>query len=771
MQRTGNYYTFTAPQGGTIWIHGDMVRGGSIDKEIRPYIEQYLDGALTLHRGIARWHEKWDDALGMRLLPLGTDNQPDFDTSRSVFVPFSPDEVAARAAALGKTSIDGTRTIQKIEGFDPSNPRFPVGLVAHVKAHPGMNIVFYSASEIQLGGPVTADTIDPITMGTPLHEALGGPPDKNLTDTVGHWYRNQGIVACVLGGEHRAKRSTGNCEPASKSEPATESAKETVEPNAAVKNQGARIREEFERLTEAHSPGLQGIDRTPASADALHKQFQEVLANPRNARSGATEDFRSASTVVNKASMAQRSLQGGSEPYGASFKNPHSSTADKVVAVSDLLSMRFPELGAGLRDADNIDTTLCALGFAGPLVGGEVGGVPGALLDTSISSGLGKVDGVYDQVRDVKYFPEAVRDWRAQNVRQSVDSYLGKAVVAKQQVGAGLKSDSMTGQVNGNHGMPQDYSHSAGQSQTPNNPAASNSATGTASNPSGNWLTDTVTAATGNTADSGPTNTSGKGTWATTDYSSGVIGDASVESGGDQQALGQAPAVSPAQDGGQAAGSPVGQTGQDPAGTSTTGSDAAGAAAASGAGAGGQQAVSASSGQSSSSGFTWASDHHDYRGTLTSDAPTTTPTATHEHSPAGNDTAGNDTQTGSTARGKWEETLDRGAKAINDIVNGSDAANNTNQTGQFDANTSDGNGVQGHGDTSDGSNGQTQDYSHSASQSPTPNNPAAGTQPVTPAETGSPTPAEGGTWGTSDYSGTVKAFGVTPDQGRCTDDQ
>ncbi|MEU0374755.1 hypothetical protein ABZ070_32005 [Streptomyces sp. NPDC006283] len=166
-----------------------------------------------------------------------------------------------------------------------------------------------------------------------------------------------------------------------------------------------------------------------------------------------------------------------------------------------------------------------------------------------------------------------------------------------------------------------------------------------------------------------------------------------------------------------------------------------------------------------------------------------TPTATHEHSPTGNDTAGNDTPAGSTepSVSQWEETLNRGAKAINDIVHGNPTSHGIDSsTGQLEVNTSDGNDGQdqGHGDLSDGSNGQNHDYSQIAGQNQTPNNPATshdatgtasnpsgnlltdvlGTGAGNPTDSGSlgNTPADtgSGTWGTTD-AGSAGQWGTT----------
>ncbi|MEU0375622.1 hypothetical protein ABZ070_37185, partial [Streptomyces sp. NPDC006283] len=300
----------------------------------------------------------------------------------------------------------------------------------------------------------------------------------------------------------------------------------------------------------------------------------------------------------------------------------------------------------------------------------------------------------------------------------------------------------------------------------------------------------------------------------------GQLGGASDPSGG-QQAQGQAQqaaAVTPAHGSGQAARSPVGRTGQDPAGISTTGSGAADAAAT----VGGQQTAGASTSQSqewhgqqggwqgdwhlvngkwqggwtpvhktpqptfssasqsdpaqqnqqaalgSSSNFAWtgAADSGPAQPPV-SDVQTATPTATHEQSPTGNDTAGNDTPTGSTeSPGKWEATLNRGAKAINDIVHGNPSGHGINSpTGQIN-----------------GNHGQIQDYSHSAGQNQNQNTPAtsndvtgttlsnpSGNLPadVFDAGAGNPTGSGditsdstgstgetggGGSWGSNDYS-------------------
>ncbi|MEU0375343.1 hypothetical protein ABZ070_35435 [Streptomyces sp. NPDC006283] len=244
------------------------------------------------------------------------------------------------------------------------------------------------------------------------------------------------------------------------------------------------------------------------------------------------------------------------------------------------------------------------------------------------------------------------------------------------------------------------------------------------------------------------------------------------DAGGHQPAA--AASTSQSQDEGQGGGAPA-QKAPQPTFSSASHSDPA------------QQSQQAASGSSGDVAGPGAADSGPAQPPV-SDTQTATPTATHEHSPTGNDTPTGPTE---PPVSQWEETLNRGAKAINDIIHGNPTGHGIDSsTGQLDVDTSDGNGGQGHGDLSDSSNGQTHDYSQIAGQNQTPNTPATShdatgttsnpsgnlltdvlgtgtgnptdSDPIsnTPADTGSGDTWEtndtgsGGTWGTTDYSNT-----------------
>jgi hypothetical protein len=180
--RRGAFYIHRTHDGATVYIHDIEVREGVLSAGLAAHVQRYLAGGLALYRGIARWHPTWHDVRNGRAMnPLGSGEAPDFDTSNTSFIPFSPDERVARAAAVGKLGMGKRDRIEYVDGYTRSNGNFPVGLLATTVVGPNQDVAFFNETEIQLRGPVHRFQTQLFRMSTDVMEALTGtagvPPE------------------------------------------------------------------------------------------------------------------------------------------------------------------------------------------------------------------------------------------------------------------------------------------------------------------------------------------------------------------------------------------------------------------------------------------------------------------------------------------------------------------------------------------------------------------------------------------------------------------
>lgn len=182
-----DYYKHKTDYGGTAYIHfqeiqRDQHSGKLMMKpgELTDRVMQYLGGGLMLYRGVARWHPKWHDIVGNNTMPpMGAKEVPDFNTSKTSFIPFTPIQVIARGAALAAKGMGKSDFLEYVEGYTRSNPDFPVGLLATAMAGPDQDVGFLNAGEIQIRGPLSQFQVtDTFRMSTDTYKALSGTDEE-----------------------------------------------------------------------------------------------------------------------------------------------------------------------------------------------------------------------------------------------------------------------------------------------------------------------------------------------------------------------------------------------------------------------------------------------------------------------------------------------------------------------------------------------------------------------------------------------------------------
>ncbi|MEU8732317.1 MULTISPECIES: hypothetical protein [Streptomyces] len=177
MTRQGAFYVFRTPQGGRAYIHDVAVVNGVVNDDLAPHVMKYRMGGLALYRGIPRHHETWHDVNGAGVIPpLGSGELPDYLTNNTSFIPFSPSEGIARAAAVATRGMAERNRAEYVRGYTRSNENFFVGLVATVVAGPNLDVGFFNGGEVQIRGPVRGFDTDHIRMSTDVQQALTGTP-------------------------------------------------------------------------------------------------------------------------------------------------------------------------------------------------------------------------------------------------------------------------------------------------------------------------------------------------------------------------------------------------------------------------------------------------------------------------------------------------------------------------------------------------------------------------------------------------------------------
>ncbi|EWM17804.1 putative nucleotidyltransferase substrate binding domain-containing protein [Kutzneria sp. 744] len=144
-------------------------------QQVLDQVHQYMTTGLTLHRGIAAFHQTWHAVENGEIPPRGTENRPSFDTDQSRYVPFSESFDIAAGVAIGNSNMGPGDQRQFIHGYDPNDPNQPVGkvLTKTVSFANGDAIAFMNPGETMIGGPVRDYQTTTFRMNTPASEALG----------------------------------------------------------------------------------------------------------------------------------------------------------------------------------------------------------------------------------------------------------------------------------------------------------------------------------------------------------------------------------------------------------------------------------------------------------------------------------------------------------------------------------------------------------------------------------------------------------------------
>ena len=145
------------------------------DEMLKQQIDTFLMNGLKVYRGVPRWHATWPDLLaGKPIRSLGSGRVPDFDTHRTIFIPFTADLSTAKKAAISRTGMGGAKDdIRFVYGYNKRND-YRVGLVVGTTLTKQMPAGFFNASEVQVGGPVTSyKIVETFEMGTKMGAIFG----------------------------------------------------------------------------------------------------------------------------------------------------------------------------------------------------------------------------------------------------------------------------------------------------------------------------------------------------------------------------------------------------------------------------------------------------------------------------------------------------------------------------------------------------------------------------------------------------------------------
>jgi len=169
-----------------VYISHEFLKEGADfrdQQEVLDQIDKFLGDGLTLHRGVASHHPRWNDLNGGEIPPLGRGDRPDFSTRDTRFVPFTASFDIAKGVAIAHTNMGPGDDRRFIHGYDPNDPNQPVGRVMSktFSAANGDSIAFLVPGETQIGGPIRDFTSTDYRMNTPLHEVFGpGSGDEPL---------------------------------------------------------------------------------------------------------------------------------------------------------------------------------------------------------------------------------------------------------------------------------------------------------------------------------------------------------------------------------------------------------------------------------------------------------------------------------------------------------------------------------------------------------------------------------------------------------------
>jgi hypothetical protein len=165
--RTGNFMRLDPLVAGEAYIYLPQVQATAAantfsvtDGALDALIDRFLAGNLVLYRGVPHWHPLFFTVLNhLAIAPLGHGALPDTSTINTRFIPFSPDQVTARAFSKTRASgFDPADAMEFVANYNPQNANFEIGITVSVAMGVNDPIGFINASEIQVGGPIAFGT-------------------------------------------------------------------------------------------------------------------------------------------------------------------------------------------------------------------------------------------------------------------------------------------------------------------------------------------------------------------------------------------------------------------------------------------------------------------------------------------------------------------------------------------------------------------------------------------------------------------------------------
>lgn len=125
---------------------------------LKAQVNGFLNGSLALYRGIPVWHYHFAAAAAGTLTPHGV-GPPDFNTSRSAYIPCADDADIGRFAAVsarGSSNPGSAGGLETMIGYREDDPDQIRGIVVQVQVSQatGDSIAVFNTGETQVRGPV-----------------------------------------------------------------------------------------------------------------------------------------------------------------------------------------------------------------------------------------------------------------------------------------------------------------------------------------------------------------------------------------------------------------------------------------------------------------------------------------------------------------------------------------------------------------------------------------------------------------------------------------
>jgi hypothetical protein len=125
---------------------------------LKVQVNSFLNGSLALYRGVPVWHYHFPAAAKGSLTPHG-DGPPDFNTSRSAYIPCADDpDIGGFAAvsARGSSNPGSSGGLETMDGYREDDPDQVRGIVVKVvvSAATGGSVAIFNTGETQVRGPV-----------------------------------------------------------------------------------------------------------------------------------------------------------------------------------------------------------------------------------------------------------------------------------------------------------------------------------------------------------------------------------------------------------------------------------------------------------------------------------------------------------------------------------------------------------------------------------------------------------------------------------------